>query len=103
MEDAHTGTNQIDRYMRVPLVIHSLAEFRHIFFEAFELAAIKTIVEIGAEEGICTSELIEWATKNQATICSIDPRPSNYLSDLPNQHEVFKLVVGKSLDVLPTL
>jgi hypothetical protein len=103
MEDTGKALNQVDRHVRVPLLLHSMAEFRHMFFDAFAVADVKTVVEIGAEEGILTEELIEWATRNQGAVWAIDPAPSPRLRDLADRHEEFDLVVAHSLEALPTL
>jgi hypothetical protein len=80
-----------------------MAEFRDIVFDAFKAARVKTVVEIGAEGGILTSELIEWAKENQGAVWAIDPSPSSHLRNLADQHDVLNLVVANSLDVLPKL
>jgi hypothetical protein len=101
MEDNDRAANPVDKHIRAPLLLHSMAEFRHIFFDAFTVAGVNTVIEIGAEEGILTSELIEWATKHGGSVWAIDPAPSPRLRDLANRHELFDLVVSNSLEALP--
>ncbi len=64
----------------------------------------RRILEIGADTGITTRALVEYAESHGAVVHSIDPRPQFDVEELKASHpEAFVFHQGLSLDVLPTL
>lgn len=101
--ESNTVPNEADDHTRVPFLLHSLAEFGDLIVGAMEIADAKTVVEIGAEEGILTEELLGWAHGRGGRVYAIDPRPSPRLSALAERHPEFELVTEPSLEALTTL
>lgn len=59
-----------------PPLLYSLHEFREIIFSCFDAAGVSTVVEIGAEAGAFTGELVEWTRAHGGHLISIDPVPT---------------------------
>lgn len=67
----------------------------------FELCGIKSIVEIGAQNGYNTTRLIQYAIKKSGVVHSIDPFPSFEYKDWEKEYMPhFFMHIGLSLDVL---
>jgi len=82
------------------LLIHSMAEFSDIIFPALEIAQAKNLVEVGAEYGTMTLNLIEFTKQKGGELVSIDPCPSPEAEELFHSTEHARLVVDLSLNVL---
>ncbi len=76
----------------LPLLIHSLAEFRQLIFDCLEAADARRIFEIGGEDGTFTRELLEWAEARDADVVCIDPAPREPLEDLARANPRLSLV-----------
>jgi len=83
-----------------PLLLHSLAEFEELILECLEIADAKSVVEIGAEDGLFTRRLVPWATKHEAVLHTIDPAPRPPLVELADEVEAVDLIRERSLDAL---
>ncbi|MBW3645622.1 MAG: class I SAM-dependent methyltransferase, partial [Actinobacteria bacterium] len=68
--------------MRGPLLLHSLAEFRELIFECFDVVHPGSLVEVGAEDGTFTVELLRWARDHEATVHAVEPFPTPAISEL---------------------
>ncbi len=86
-----------------PALRYSLAEFRELIFAAFAAAGVRTMVEIGAEGGAFTEQLIRWAEDHDGRLISVDPAPSDLVRRLDRESDVTTLIEHTSVDVLPTL
>lgn len=86
-----------------PYLRYSLAEFRELIFAVFEAAGVRTMVEIGAEGGAFTEELVAWAEGHAGRLVSIDPSPSDLVRRLAARSEAAVLLEQTSLEALPGL
>lgn len=59
------------------LLIHSLTEFSPLLLRAFEVAEIRSIVEVGSESGGFTAQLLEWLSARKGHLTTIDPMPDD--------------------------
>lgn len=85
------------------LLIHSMAEFRHLILEVLAIAGARNLVEVGAEHGGMSNLLADYAAAQGGTLTSIDPAPSDaFLHWLPGARAVRHLA-QPSLEVLSTL
>lgn len=87
----------------VPLLIHSLAEFRQLIFECLEAADARRIVEIGGEDGTFTRELLAWGSSRDADVVCIDPSPRAALAQLARDNDRLSLVRQPSVVALESL
>lgn len=58
------------------LLIHSMSEFSFVTLPILTAINAKIVCEIGAEHGGNSKILYEWTQQNNATLISIDPKPS---------------------------
>lgn len=86
-----------------PFLRYSLAEFRELIFAVFEAAGVRTMVEIGAEGGAFTEQLVAWAERHAGRLVSVDPAPSDLVRRLAARSEAAVLLEQTSLEVLPGL
>lgn len=86
------------------LLLHSLAELREIIFGVAEVARPRRIVEIGAESGRFTRELLNWCSTNGATLTTIDPDPTPAVREMAAASRgMHELIVERSLGALEHL
>ncbi len=95
MNTTSMDTTSMDT-MRAPLLLHSLAEFRELIFPCLEVAQVRTVVEIGSEEGTFTRELAAWAEANDARVYAVEPAPTPALRELDASSEALHLVEASS-------
>jgi hypothetical protein len=60
-----------------PALLYSLAELADVIFTAFEVAGVRSVVEIGAEAGDFTRLLLDWTDGRGGRLVSVDPAPSD--------------------------
>jgi hypothetical protein len=90
--------------MKSQLLIHSMFELFPIISPILEVANVKNICEIGAEEGGNSKILCEWAQRKNGTLYSIDPKPSDgFLAWLPKVSPTVKYIANYSLAAIPDL
>lgn len=68
--------------MSGPLLLHSLVEFRELIFRCCELVAPRSLVEVGAEDGAFTVELLGWARDHGARVHAVEPFPTPAMGEL---------------------
>lgn len=68
--------------MSGPLLLHSLAEFRELIFECFDVVRPSSLVEVGAEDGTFTAELLRWARDHGGTVHAVEPFPTSAIIEL---------------------
>jgi hypothetical protein len=85
---------------RGPLLLHSLAEFEELIFACLDAAGARSVVEVGAEEGLFTRRLLEWGERSDAAVYAVDPAPRPELSQLADESERVHLIEKLSLDAL---
>ncbi|MGH9076828.1 MAG: class I SAM-dependent methyltransferase [Acidimicrobiales bacterium] len=86
-----------------PPLRYSLAEFAEVIFEAFGIAGVRRVVEIGAEGGAFTEQLIGWCQERHGSLVSIDPAPSDLVRRLAARSDTTSLMEDTSHRVLPAL
>jgi Methyltransferase domain len=86
-----------------PKLRYSLAEFAEVIFAAFDAAAVRSVVEIGAEGGAFTEQLASWAKSHDGVLTSIDPAPSGRVRTLAAHSDTMTLHERTSHSVLPEL
>ncbi|HVX44661.1 MAG TPA: class I SAM-dependent methyltransferase [Mycobacteriales bacterium] len=62
---------------RAPLLLHSLAELASIWQPLFELAGVKTAIEVGSEAGFNTLPLARWLRGRGGGLTVVDPDPTD--------------------------
>lgn len=79
------------------LLLHSLSEFRELIFELFDAAVPQHVVEVGAETGAFTEQLVAWAERHGARLTTIDPLPDAPVRALAEAHPaVHRLVLERT-------
>ncbi len=82
--------------MSAPLLIHSLAEFRELIFACLDKVGPDSIVEVGAEDGTFTKELLEWARDHGARVTAVEPMPTAIVIELAETWPELHLVEERS-------
>jgi hypothetical protein len=85
------------------LLIHSMSEFSDIIVEALELAAVREIVEIGAEFGGMSSLLADYAAAHEGRLTSVDPCPKEEFTDWVANHPEVRHIAKASLEAFAGL
>jgi Methyltransferase domain len=94
MEERAKGWIASERLDSFDCTLANLAEF---VFACLEAAGARSVVEVGAEYGFFTSELLAWAAdRDVERIAAIDPEPRQQLLDLAAQHPELELIVQAS-------
>ncbi len=86
--------------MSAPLLLHSLAELRELVLQCFQIARVRSVVEIGAESGTFTRELASWVAARGGSLTSIDPAPSEELRAAAGTLPSLRLVERRSPEAL---
>jgi Methyltransferase domain len=83
---------------------YTLGNFREIWSACFEAIGARSVVEVGAERGRLTQELLDWAQSNGARVTAIEPEPLEDLLELLEEYpEELEVVEELSLDALQHL
>jgi hypothetical protein len=79
---------------------YSLGNFAEIWGACFEAAGVSSVVEVGAERGRLTQELLRWAAPAGAKVAAIEPEPISDLLELVEEYPELEVVEETSLDAL---
>jgi hypothetical protein len=79
---------------------YSLGNFAEIWGRCFEAAGVSSVVEVGAERGRLTQELLRWAAPAGAKVTAIEPEPISDLLELVEEYPELEVVEETSLDAL---
>ena len=79
---------------------HSLGNAAELLFSLLDAVRPQSILEIGAYAGDLTTELVEWAKRNEAEVVAIDPGPHYDLLALAHRTLCLEVVREKSHDAL---
>lgn len=71
-----------DEHLRAPLLLHSLTELSEIILPCLEIAGARSVVEVGAEEGAFTRQLVGWAEEHDGTVYCVEPAPTPVLREM---------------------
>lgn len=83
-----------------PLLLHSLADFGELPLEALSIAGVRSVVEVGGQDGAFTRMLTGWAAARGARVACVDPSPGDALRALADAVE---LVEDRSPQALAAL
>ena len=82
---------------------YSLGNFYEIWAACFEAAGVRSVIEVGAERGRLTQELLKWAAPGSAKVTAIEPAPISDLLELVDEHPELEVVEETSLEALEHL
>jgi Methyltransferase domain len=82
---------------------YSLGNFYELWSACFEAAGVRSVIEVGAERGRLTQELLRWAAPRGARVTAIEPEPISDLLELVEEYPDLELVEETSLDALTHL
>jgi hypothetical protein len=86
-----------------PLLMHSLTEFGEIIFRCLDVVAPRSLVEVGAEDGTFTVELLRWAGDHDATVHAVEPFPTPAIMELAERWPQLHLMEERSPGALEKL
>ena len=75
---------------------YSLGNFAEIWGACFEAAGVRSVVEVGAERGRLTQELLRWAGSAGAKVTAIEPDPISDLVELVDEHQELEVIEATS-------
>lgn len=81
---------------------YSLANNRELVERCLEACDARSVVEVGAQHGLFTRELLAWAG-DRVEILAIDPLPEAELIALAASNPSLRLVEAPSLEAIPSL
>jgi hypothetical protein len=82
----------------------TLANLAEVVLGCLTAAGARTVVEVGAENGLFTRELLAWAARNDAErVLAIDPDPRPLLSELDEERSELELIREPSHGALANL
>jgi Methyltransferase domain len=70
----------------------TLLPFARIVLRLLDAVGAKSVVEVGADRGDFTAELLRWAEGSGAKITAIDPEPAAELAELDSRHPELNLI-----------
>lgn len=79
---------------------YSLGNFFEIWAACFDAAGVRSVVEVGAERGRLTQELLKWAAPSGARVVAIEPDPISDLVELVEEHPDLEVIEETSLEAL---
>ena len=82
---------------------YSLGNFFEIWAACFDAAGVRSVIEVGAERGRLTQELLRWAAPGRARVTAIEPAPISDLLELVAEHPELEVVEETSLEALERL
>lgn len=82
---------------------YSLGNFYEIWGPCFDAVGARSVIEVGAERGRLTQELLRWAAANGARVTAIEPEPISDLLELIDEYPDLEIVEETSLDALAHL
>jgi hypothetical protein len=82
---------------------YSLGNFFEIWAACFDAAGVRSVIEVGAERGRLTQELLRWAGPSGARVTAIEPAPVSDLLELIEEHPDLEVVEETSLEALEHL
>jgi hypothetical protein len=82
---------------------YSLGNFIEIWGACFDAVGVSSVIEVGAERGRLTQELLRWAAPSGARVTAIEPAPISDLLELVEEYPDLALVEETSLDALEHL
>jgi hypothetical protein len=82
----------------------TLANLAEVIFACLDAAGARSVVEVGAEYGLFTRELLAWGERSGAEkVIAVDPLPDRLLTELADKDPELELVVATSHEALAEL
>ncbi len=92
---AWTQTDRLDSFDS------TLANLAEVVFACLDAAGARSVVEIGAEYGLFTKELLAWAERSGGVrVIAVDPAPAPLLTELASEHPELELAIETSFEAL---
>ncbi len=82
---------------------YSLGNFVEVWGACFDAAGARSVIEVGAERGRLTQELLQWAAPSGARVTAIEPEPISDLIELLDEYPDLEVVEETSLKALTHL
>jgi hypothetical protein len=82
---------------------YSLGNFFELWSACLDAAGVRSVIEVGAERGRLTQELLRWAGPGGARVTAIEPAPISDLLELVDEHPELQIVEETSLQALTHL
>jgi hypothetical protein len=82
---------------------YSLGNFVEIWEPCFDAVGATSVIEVGAERGRLTQELLKWAAPRGARVTAIEPEPMSDLLELLDEYPELEIVEEISLEALTHL
>ncbi len=82
---------------------YSLGNFYEVWAACFDAVGARSVIEVGAERGRLTQELLRWAAPSGARVTAIEPEPISDLLELLDEYPDLEIVQETSLDALAHL
>jgi Methyltransferase domain len=79
---------------------YSLGNFVEVWGACFDAAEVGSVIEVGAERGRLTQELLRWAAASGAKVTAVEPEPISDLIELLDEYPRLEVVVETSLEAL---
>ena len=89
--------------MMTNLLIHSMSELADLILACLDIAAVRNVVEIGAEFGGMSQRLFEYSEERGGQFTSIDPMPRCEFLDWAETTPHVRHIALPSLEAMPTL
>jgi hypothetical protein len=81
----------------------TLLPFAPIIERLLDAVAARSVLEVGADRGDFTEELLAWGGRGESEITAVDPEPAPQLLDLAERHPELNLVPKPSHEALAEL
>ena len=82
--------------MAIPFLLHSLHEYATLVEGLLDDAAPHRVLEIGAETGASTKDLLRWCEGHDAELIVVEPEPVAAVAELAASSERVTLISGRS-------
>jgi hypothetical protein len=92
--DVHTASGPL---------FYSLAEFREIIFAAFEVAGVRSVMDVGPDAGTFTKDLADWVSERDAILYCVDPVPGESVRQVAQSSPHLELLEVPSHEALEEL
>jgi hypothetical protein len=93
------NTGEVVAYVRAAmadLLVHSLSTLRELLLDVISTTRARSLVEVGAEAGLFTSELAAYAERAGGSLTCIDPAPTVALREALAAHPGATLLEARS-------
>jgi hypothetical protein len=86
-----------------PALLFAVKELAEVMLAAFEVAGVRSVVEIGADGGLSTAALLEWVTARDGRLVTVDPGVSAEVRRLGSSSPLLSVIESTSESALAGL